>query len=499
MSFKKKMLALAAAGAITAATAVPAMALENEFHGMYRVFGFATNAETGGATFNLQDNAKETFFLEQRARLMYIAKANDHLKLVTHFELDSRFGGQDTATTSAGASNATGASNKYPIGDAGALDADRLILEMKNVYLDFDIPQTPVNMKVGVQPWNDAFQGIFGNIDGAGVVASAKVGAFTPTLGWFRLADNNYFGKGITLANTTATSPEIMPGRQTLDMVVVDGKFNVSKDLNVGASYYFVQNDMGPATTNAAPSSTILPSATASRNVDYKLLHMLGANASAKVGPATLSAFAAYQLGDFSTVGTTTRDLSAYAGSVMAKLAVGPGTLSATALYLSGEKDINGSGAFRAFRQLAPNGTVSYFAPANMWLLIRNSAMINSSTAIGGTDLVKGNHGLMGLFAGYEVTRGKVIASANVGYGQAAMKRGADSGVIGTEVNATVGYKLYDNLTASLTGAYLVLGDGINKSTGTVLDSGTAAGTTNLGVANATNPYLAALQLSYAF
>jgi hypothetical protein len=480
MSFKKKMLALAAAGAITAATAVPAMALENEFHGMYRFLGFATNAETGGSTFNLKDNAKESFFAEQRARLMYIAKANDNLKLVTHFELDTRFGGQDTAAGSA-------ASNKYAIGDAGALDADRISLETKNIYLDFNIPQSPINMKVGLMPFNDAYQGIFGNIDATGVLASAKLGAFTPTLGWFRLADNNF----------TVGTPEILPGKQTLDMVVVDGKFDVSKDLNVGGSYYFVQNDMGPATTIAAPSSTIVP-ATA-KYVDYKNLHMLGLNASAKLGPATLSAFAAYQLGDFSTVGTTTRDLSAYAGSVMAKVAVGPGTLSATALYLSGEKDINGNGAFRAFRQLAPNGTVSYFAPANMWLLIRNSAMINSSTAIGGTDLVKGNHGLMGLFAGYEVTKGKVIASANVGYGQAAMKRGADSGVIGTELNATLGYKLYDNLTASLTGAYLVLGDGINKSTGTVLDGGTAAGITNLGVANATNPYLAALQLSYAF
>ena len=39
MTISKKLLAVAAAAALTAATAVPALALENEFHGMYRFFG----------------------------------------------------------------------------------------------------------------------------------------------------------------------------------------------------------------------------------------------------------------------------------------------------------------------------------------------------------------------------------------------------------------------------------------------------------------------------
>ena len=32
-------------------------------------------------------------YFEQRARLQYTAKVSDDLKLVTHFELDTRFGG----------------------------------------------------------------------------------------------------------------------------------------------------------------------------------------------------------------------------------------------------------------------------------------------------------------------------------------------------------------------------------------------------------------------
>jgi hypothetical protein len=468
MSFKKTIVAVAAVTALTAATAVPAMALENEFHGLYRLFAFQSNAETGGGTFNLQNKARDAFFVEQRARIMYIAKANDNLKLVTHFELDSRFGGQDTSKTSTGANATTQNQGKYPNGDGGSLDADRVILEMKNVYLDFNIPATPVNMKVGIQPFNDAYQGVFGNFDGAGAVASAKFGAFTPTLGWFRIGDNNFVAK-------TGTTSEILPGKQSQDLIVVDGKFALNKDVVLGVSYYNVQNDKGTAAAVSDPTT------------DYELLHMLGVNASANVGPAALSAFAAAQFGDY----RGNRDLSAFAGSVMAKVAVGPGKINASALYLSGQKNRAATtGDFHAFRQIDTSGAESYYNPSNMWLLIRNGATINSSTAINGVSLTKGDAGIIGFFGGYEATMGKVIASANAGYAMADQKGSANSGSMGTEINATVGYKVYDNLTASLTGAYLFLGKGYDRATGTLLPG---------GVANADNPYMTNIQLNYLF
>src|SRR5690349_7152452 len=88
MSFKKKMLTVAAVSALTAATAVPAMALENEFHGMYKFMGYQTNFFTGVGGV-LDDQPRSGWFAEQRARILYTAKANDNLKLVTHFEMDA--------------------------------------------------------------------------------------------------------------------------------------------------------------------------------------------------------------------------------------------------------------------------------------------------------------------------------------------------------------------------------------------------------------------------
>lgn len=164
---KKKVLAVSAACALTAATAVPALALENEFHGMFRVFGTMSNFNDGGSGRLLPTDAttgrdpKTRSFVEQRARLMYIAKANDDLKLVTHFEIDSRWG-----------------DNSYANGrnSGGAIGADTVNLETKNVYLDFNIPSTPMNFKVGIQPLVDSYKGVFFNTDVAAALATAKLG-----------------------------------------------------------------------------------------------------------------------------------------------------------------------------------------------------------------------------------------------------------------------------------------------------------------------------------
>src|SRR5512138_3321633 len=102
MSTKSRLLAVVAVSALGVGAAVPAMALENEFHGMYRLRGFVSNFDDSAAgavaignqagSKNFGKDAPTYSYLEQRARLMYIAKANDNLKLVTHFEFDSRFG-----------------------------------------------------------------------------------------------------------------------------------------------------------------------------------------------------------------------------------------------------------------------------------------------------------------------------------------------------------------------------------------------------------------------
>ena len=454
MSFQKKLLAFAAVSALSAATAVPAMALENEFHGMFKFMGYQTNALAGGDTRDiLLKDAHSGFFAEQRARIMYIAKANDNLKLVTHFELDTRFGGIASAYKGTSSGN-----------DSGNLDADQLTLETKNIYLDFNEPNTGANFKVGMQPWADAYGSLFLLADMTGAIATKKVDAFSGQLGWFRFDDN------------TAANAATGPGQLTADLIVADGKFAINKDITVGATYYNIQNDTGLAAT-----------------ANYELLHMIGVNADINVGPANIKPFAAYQFGEQ----TSAKDISAYMLGAVGKVKAGPGAVNFSGFYLSGDKGGTNNNAF----QTVTAGT-TYFNPANMWLLVRPNQAINTSTSLTGNDLTVGGRGAIGVFAGYEGTMGKTFYNANLGYMRAAEAKGVEKKSIGTEVNAQVGYKIFDNLTASVAAAYVFLGDGL-KETGVAANrlSGYKSDNTlqALGAADADNPYLFNVQLSYAF
>jgi hypothetical protein len=441
----KKNLVVLGAVALTAAAVVPALAFENEFHGSYTVGGFISNAyNSGTGAIILKDNASTNNFIDQRARLQYIAKASDDLKLVTHFELDTKFGGRTggkyTSTT-----------------DAGGLDADGVSLETKNVYLDFNVPSAPLNVRIGIQPWSDAYKGTFGNFDGAGAVVTGKFGKATTTLGGFRFSDA--FGA----ATNGGVADAGVAGRKTVDLIVVDGKFAINKDMTVGANYYTLLRDTG---TTGGTSGVA------------EFTNVAGLNFSGKFGPASVDVWGGYQFGDYQE--SAGKDLAAYGGGATAKVQAGPGAVNASVLYLSGEK--NGGGDISAWQEISANTT--YFNDANMWLLVRNPVAINTSAAIGGNDLTKGGRGLLGAFAGYNGAVNKVLFGANVGYAQVDEKLGGPhSKVLGTEVNGMIGYKLYDNMTVKFNAAYAFLGN-LAKDQGTT---------------DADNPYVTNLLIQYVF
>lgn len=446
----KKTVAIATAVGALAAVSVPAFALENEFHGMYRLRAMMSNYENagGGALHagTTADPAPTLSVFEQRARLQYIAKTSDDLKLVTHFEIDSSWG--DTAY-----SNGRGA--------GGAQAADTVNLETKNVYLDFNVAAT--NVKVGIQGVSDAYKGILVTDDMAGVFAAKKINAFTGTAGFARLQDFN----GRPSTNPAPT------GRKNLDLYLLDAKFAVSKDLTVGGSYYLVSRD---------------------DQFNAQNMHMIGANVAAKFNNITADGFLAYQTGD-AIMATTKQDLSAFAAQAAIKADLGAaGTVRGNVLYTSGDNHAANSRKNDSWQCInsgdaLTTSSASYY-DSKMMLLMRNVVNTDTDKAlIMYTN--NNNRGLTLLTVGYDFKfNDKLAASANLGYGAASEKRGANSASVGTEFNVQVDYKLFSNLTASFQGAYVVLGDGMNKSTGVLLPG---------GAKDADDPYLTALMLNYTF
>ncbi|GLI37744.1 histidine kinase [Geobacter hydrogenophilus] len=470
---KKKVLAVSAACALTAATAVPALALENEFHGMFRVFGTISNYNDGGSgqilptdtgaysTGVLKYNGvdpKTKSFVEQRARLMYIAKANDDLKLVTHFEIDSRWGDTSYANGRNG---------------GGAVGADTVNFETKNVYLDFNIPSTPMNFKVGIQPIVDSYKGIFINADAAAALATAKLGDGSVLVGFSRLDDADTF----TLGSATATRVASTPGKAKRDLYIVDGKYNITKDVKVGASYYLLNVDQ-----------------TAAAAYDY-MLHTVGVNAEVKLAPLTLDGFLLYQSGRSN--GADKIDLNGWAANLTAKGKLGPGTLKASFLYASGEQ--NGTRDDSTYRGITnetstANGEHSFYE-SDMMIMFRNKMNITGDRAI-----VYNVKNVIGGFVGYNANiTPKAFANVNAGFvatdksnddfGTGRVNGGGHkSNYLGTEINGEVGYKVFDNLTASLQGAYVFLGDYYKDTVGTAANPD-----------DPRNPYVGRIMLNYAF
>jgi hypothetical protein len=474
MSFKKTMLAVAAVSALTAATAVPAMALENEFHGMYKMKYFVSNIDNGGGGFykpTRSENSSNNYF-EQRARLIYSAKANDNLKLVTAFEIDSVFGdrAQGSASRNSGA----------------ALDTDAVNLETKWVHLDFNIPNTPVNVKVGTQAIKDSIKGILFDMDAGGIYTASKFGNAKVNVGYFR----GYEGTG------TNAIPAGKRGVNNLDIGIVEGKYNITKDLSVGAAYYGFY-DYRQSTRTMQD-------------------HTLAVSADAKVGPVALSGFLAGQMGsiDDKTGPIATQDLTGFAANVAAKIKAGPGSVKAAALYTSGDNH-NGTGkdnhAWQSVQQdingvtpLTASGQLNTYNESGMMLLNRNAAAggTTSDQAIAVTTNNQ-NQGLTGFFVGYDATlTPKLSASANAGIALTSEKNASRPNVnnvagsknssrfLGTEINVEAGYKVYDNLTASVQAAYVFLGD---------YYKGTATDSTTASSKDPANPYTTRLVLSYVF
>ena len=413
-----------AVAAALGATAVPALALENEFHGMFRVRGIVSNlddyrsaffdATDGSGTAKPLGNPGTRSYIEQRARLLYIAKANDDLKLHTHFEVDSRWG-----------------DSSYAVGrnQGGAIGADSVNLETKNVYLDFNIPSTPLNVKVGIQPFADSLKGIFVNADAAGALATARFASGEAAAGYFRFDDK------IPAGSTS-------PGRATRDFFVLDGKYSLSKEVRVGASYYGVLDDRSAGFKNQ--------------------IHTIGVNAETKVGPAVIDGFFAYQTGE---VGSAEQDLRAFAGNVGTKVKTGIGTARANFLYVSGDGS-PGSGSTRNdFQTIGSPGTENNFFAAETLLLLPHKTSINTYRGII-WDLNNRSQGVIGGFIGYDANlTDKLFASATAGFAATARNNAnkpagsSNSRYLGTELSGEIGYKLYPNLTASVQGGYVFLGD----------------------------------------
>jgi hypothetical protein len=479
MKKSRLLAAVLVLGIATAATT--ASALENEFHGLFSArwinsnfngtqltgpqdftvpAGTAPGAQRYGGDGQYEPGGltKKQFsanIFEQRARLQYIAKANADLKLVTHFEIDYTYWGNSS----------------YAVGrnQGGAIGADSVNFETKSIYLDAN-PCKNLNMKLGMMPNNDAFKGVMFDSDMAGLLLSSSYGNFSPSIGAFRLADGGLF------------SSDNVIGHKTSDLVMLDGKFAVTKDFKFGGAYYLFRDNSN------------VTSGFRTTFQDIKM-NALGANAEFTTGPLTLNGFAIFETGTVNNSYT-----NGFAGNLGAKLKVGPGTARTEFLFTSGDNnptDGHGSAFYAVTGQL--NAEHGYY-DNEMVILGRDKNAYTTDNAIIFSSNNK-NQGQIGGYIGFDLPiNDKLKTAFNAGFAAVAKennnkpevyangikqigKRNA-SNYLGSEVNAEATYQLMEGLSTSVRAAYVVLGGYYDN----VASNGTPE-----------NPYDAKLIFKYTF
>jgi hypothetical protein len=436
-----------------------AYAIENEFHGTLRIKGDLTNfAASGGndasgaATLSTNNLGKNYYYTEQRLRLWYTAKLDSDVKVVTGFEFDSRWGDSDK-------SSARG--RNY----GGAWETDNVNMETKNIYVEFPLLYLPTKAKAGLMSLDDSYKGIFFNADSAAVMTETKIDKAKLVVGWMRAYDNTTFNgskdtvPAINITTTTTVNEGSlagMPGTYSYDIGVLDAKYEVNENLTVGGSYYLVYENL-----------------LAKQGMGYNMMHTLGVNALAKLGPATVDAFLLYQAGDNPTnnLGRPGQSVSALAAQVSGRMKIGSnGSVRASFLYASG--DDGKSETVKAFQGINSLGgeTTSTYTSARMMMLIDHTRNATSTDRALIATITNNNMGVIGGFIGYDITFGKVFANANLGMAAVAQgnenkpmnlktKDYSNGDYVGTEINAEVGYKIGSNMDLSLLGGYVILGD----------------------------------------
>jgi hypothetical protein len=422
---------------LVAVLAAPAVA-GTDINGFYRAKGYLSNFKTGAT---LGKDVPSQAYVEQRFRIKF-SFGEENVKAVFFTENDIAAWGDSNYST--------GTRNS-----GGALGGDSVSTEVKNAYLWFKVPNTSVNVTVGLQGVTDPYAGVFlywGDM--AGIFVSGKLDPVSYRLGWSKWFEQ-----------TTGKADDAT-------FYLAEAKFSPSKDVQVGGNLYFIQDDRNRTTGSISR------------------IYMPGVDATFGAGPVKINAFAFAQFGKFLDFSSSAEDvkITGFAADVRADLNAGPGKVFAEALYVSGG-DEPGTTAGQKYKSIVTASNyaagMGLFGRTDMQILLPNNDDINTFNAlVGGLTttqtnggLGNGGRGVTHIAAGYTQKFGdKLSGKVGAGYLQATKLLKTDEVLgykkknMGTEVNASVNYNLMKGLDVGVVGAYAFIGDYFKTSSGSAGD-----------------------------
>jgi hypothetical protein len=220
---RRFLAGLLAAGVIAAILSLPASAADLKFGGQaYTRYYSMDNVRDGND--DIDDNLNG--FLT-RMRLYFTARQSENLKAVTKLELDAIWGDGRIGTVSAdGGSDARSDATGQGSANSG--------MEVKNAYIDFNLPNTPLTFMVGIVPAKIG-SGLVFNDDTSGIVASGKFDPVRVALVYSRLNDNAEIQTSATAAiSASQTIATPLSSADDVDLWAAHVGFSPMKELSLG-------------------------------------------------------------------------------------------------------------------------------------------------------------------------------------------------------------------------------------------------------------------------
>lgn len=216
---RRFLVSLAAFG-VVAALGTSAPAAELKASGQFKVKHIIMNETAGNQLYPRKDlPLARVDYARANMNLQFLA--NQHMGFVWATELDFHFGdGAYTTNRSMG----------------GGLAADSTNLENKNVYMHFDIPNTPISFRAGITTNTDSYGGTFFNTDAAGLRLLADMGDTRINLDWLRWWNLNN--------NSLIDDVDVY-------MLTASQKLAAVKGL-IGGSFYYLKDGSGDPKGTAA-------------------------------------------------------------------------------------------------------------------------------------------------------------------------------------------------------------------------------------------------------
>ncbi|HVO83820.1 MAG TPA: hypothetical protein VMU60_05295 [Syntrophobacteria bacterium] len=238
---KRFLLVLIGVAAVVALMTLPASAADFKFGGMFWTKYYSTSNTTDG--FNNHDDNLNAFYT--RMRLYFTATASENLMAVFKYEIDDVWGtGRIGSTSVDGGSLARSDNSTQPSANSGG--------EVKNAYIQFNMPNTPLTFMVGALPAKLG-TGLAFNDDTNGIVAIAKFDMVKLVGVYSRLnsnsqpavttpvTTNSLLGNITSAFEATNTPANVFSASSNWDLWAASARFNPTKELSFDLSPTWVR------------------------------------------------------------------------------------------------------------------------------------------------------------------------------------------------------------------------------------------------------------------